>query len=63
MMPLFLGMGLGVNWNAGTAQAMLPSLMGHRAFGLVLGFVYHRGENCQLTKWGHSEQDPAADAA
>jgi hypothetical protein len=46
LMPLFLGMGLGVNWNATAAGAMLPSLMGHAIFGVVLGLVYHRGENC-----------------
>ncbi len=62
LMPLFLGMGLGVNWNAGTAQAMLPSLMGHAVFGLVMGYVYHRGENCLLTKLRCSDRDPAVDA-
>ncbi len=50
LMPLMLGMGLGVNWNLGAAQAMLPSLMGHVIFGLALGFVYNRGESCVLLK-------------
>ncbi len=50
LMPLFMGMGLGVNWNLGAAQAMLPSLMGHAIFGLVLGLAYSRGENCALLK-------------
>ena len=50
LMPLMMGMGLGVNWNLGAAQAMLPSLMGHVIFGLLLGFVYSRGENCALLK-------------
>ena len=48
MMPLMMGMG--VNWNLGAAQAMLPSLMGHVIFGLLLGLVYSRGENCVLLK-------------
>ena len=40
LMPLFLGMGLGVNWNLETVQKMLPGLWGHLAFGAVLGFAY-----------------------
>jgi len=51
-MPLFMGMGLGVNWNAAAATNMLPSLMGHAIFGLVLGLVYSRGENCFVLKIG-----------
>jgi len=49
LMPLMMGMGLGVNWTAAAATAMLPSLMGHVIFGLVLGFVYDRAENCYVT--------------
>ena len=30
LMPLFMGMGFGVNWNLGAAQSMLPSLVGRR---------------------------------
>jgi hypothetical protein len=41
LMPLMMGMGLGVNWNAAAAFGMLPSLMGHLMFGTVLGIVYH----------------------
>ena len=44
MMPMMMGMGLGVNWNMTAAQNMMPSLMGHIVFGLVLGFVFSRGE-------------------
>ncbi len=55
LMPAMMGMGLGVNWNLGAAQAALPSLMGHVIFGLILGFVYHRGENCLLLRT-NSEQ-------
>jgi len=54
MMPLFTGMGLGVNWNLGAAQAMLPSLMGHAIFGLVLGLAYSKGEDCAVLKLGQT---------
>ncbi len=40
LMPLFMGMGFGVNWSASAAVAMLPSLVGHLMFGGVLGLVY-----------------------
>ena len=40
LMPLFMGMGLGVNWNLTAAAAMLPSLMGHMIYGAVLGLTY-----------------------
>ena len=40
LMPLFMGMGLGVNWNAAAATAMLPSLVGHLMYGSVLGLTY-----------------------
>ena len=40
LMPLFIGMGFGVNWTAAAATKMLPSLMGHVIFGTVLGIVY-----------------------
>ncbi len=33
LMPLFMGMGLGVNWTAAAAAAMLPSLGGHLIYG------------------------------
>ncbi len=50
LMPLMMGMGLGVNWNATAAAAMLPSLMGHVVFGLVMGFAYSRGDSCFLNR-------------
>jgi len=62
LMPLFLGMGLGVNWNAAAAQAMLPSLMGHVIFGMVLGFAYHRGENCAPTRFFRKASGTAPEA-
>ena len=40
LMPLFMGMGLGVNWNLMAATKMMPSLMGHLIFGAILGIVY-----------------------
>lgn len=39
-MPLFLGMGLGVNWNVDAAVTMLPSLAGHMMYGAILGTVF-----------------------
>jgi hypothetical protein len=43
LMPLFMGMGLGVNWNAAAAAAMLPSLAGHLMYGAILGTVFSLG--------------------
>jgi len=54
LMPLFMGMGLGASWNAAAAGSQLPSLMGHAVFGMVLGLVYQRGENCFLLRVGRS---------
>ena len=40
LMPLFMGMGLGVNWNAEAVVSAMPSLLGHLVFGAVLGLTY-----------------------
>lgn len=40
LMPLFMGMGLGVNWNAAAATQMFPSLVGHLLYGAILGLTY-----------------------
>ncbi len=50
LMPLLMGMGLGVNWNAAAAAAMLPSLVGHLVYGGVLGLVYawHRQSDVEI---------------
>jgi hypothetical protein len=40
LMPLFLGMGFGVNWNLTAAAHMLPSLSGHLIYGAILGISY-----------------------
>ena len=42
LMPLLMGMGLGVNWNAEAAARMLPSLVGHLFYGAILGLTYAR---------------------
>ncbi len=56
LMPLFMGMGFGVNWNTAAAVAMLPSLVGHLMFGGVLGRVYawlrHRNVGLALATAG-----------
>ena len=40
LMPLFMGVGLGVNWNAAAAAKMFPSLIGHLMYGAILGISY-----------------------
>jgi hypothetical protein len=40
LMPLFMGMGFGVNWSLAAAQSMLPSLVGHVIYGVILGTSY-----------------------
>ena len=51
LMPLFMGMGFGVNWTAAAAAKMFPSLIGHVIFGLALGygvaFLKARIANCE----------------
>jgi len=42
LMPLFMGMGLGSQWNAGAMQGALPSLMGHVIYGLVTAWAFSR---------------------
>ena len=41
LMPLFMGMGFGVNWSLSAASAAIPSLVGHLIFGGVIGATYH----------------------
>jgi uncharacterized membrane protein YagU involved in acid resistance len=40
LMPLFMGMGVGVNWTATAMTAAMPSLVGHLVYGGILGAVY-----------------------
>ncbi len=40
LMPLMMGMGLGVYWNAAASSQMLPSLVGHLIYGAILGLSY-----------------------
>ncbi len=42
LMPLFMGMGFGVNWNTTAAVNMMPSLMGHLIYGAILGIFYSK---------------------
>ena len=46
LMPLFMGMGLGVNWNVAAMEQAMPSLVGHLIFGGILGvthaWLHHR---------------------
>ena len=45
LMPLFMGMGLGVNWNVAAMGQAMPSLMGHLIFGAILGVIYRWLQN------------------
>ncbi len=49
LMPLFMGMGLGINWSAAAAVAMLPSLAGHLIYGTILGASYARSRQRDAT--------------
>ena len=40
LMPFFMGMGLGVNWNVAAMGQAMPSLVGHLVFGGILGVTY-----------------------
>ncbi len=40
LMPFFMGMGLGVNWNVAAMGQAIPSLVGHLIFGGILGVTY-----------------------
>ncbi len=51
LMPLLLGMGLGVNWNLVAAAKMLPSLWGHLIYGAVLGVSYSWFLRHSVTGW------------
>lgn len=40
LMPLMMGMGVGVNWTGAAMSAAMPSLVGHLVYGGILGAVY-----------------------
>jgi len=40
LMPYFLGMELGVNWNLAAMERAMPSFYGHVIFGVVVGLTY-----------------------
>ncbi len=42
LMPLFMGMGFGVNWNGAAMTEAIPSLMGHLIYGAILGGLFVR---------------------
>ncbi len=45
LMPVFMGMGLGVNWNVAAMGQAMPSLVGHLIFGGILGVTYNWLQN------------------
>ena len=45
LMPFFMGMGLGVNWNVAAMGQAMPSLMGHLIFAVILGVTYRWLQN------------------
>jgi len=51
LMPLFLGMGLGVNWNLTAAANALPSLVGHVIFGGLLAAYFGVFGQRVITGW------------
>ena len=40
LMPLFMGMGFGINWNVAAMTEAMPSLVGHLVYGAILGSLY-----------------------
>jgi hypothetical protein len=60
LMPLFMGMGLGVNWNLAAMTAAMPSLMGHLIFGAILGASYRWFEGQAGTRGARHAQTRAA---
>ena len=60
LMPFFMGMGLGVNWNVAAMGQALPSLMGHLIFGAILGVTYRWLEDHHCASdVGHAEATAA----
>ena len=60
LMPFFMGMGLGVNWNVAAMGQAMPSLVGHLIFGGILGVTYRwLRERTGATRVGHGETQAA----
>ena len=59
LMPAFMGMGFGVNWNLEAITQAVPSLIGHVVFGLALAFSYRWFE--QRHTWPHTAHHPSAE--
>ena len=58
LMPFFMGMGLGVNWNVTAMSAAMPSLVGHLIFGAILGVTYRWLEGRHgASDMGHGEAE------
>jgi hypothetical protein len=59
LMPLFMGMGFGVNWTIAAAAAAMPSLVGHLVFGAVLGTTYRwlQAGGRAVSRSGHPTED------
>ena len=58
LMPLFMGMGLGVNWNTAAVAQAVPSLVGHLIFGGILGWTHRRlacGAECHHGVHRHAD--------
>ena len=60
LMPLMMGMGLGVNWNVGAIMQAMPSLMGHLVFGGILGWTYARLASHASSGHEQEQHAPAA---
>ncbi len=60
LMPFFMGMGLGVNWNVAAMGQAMPSLVGHLIFGAILGVTYRWLEGRHgASDMGHGEAEAA----
>ena len=60
LMPFFMGMGLGVNWNVAAMGQAVPSLVGHLIFGGILGVTYRwLREPAGTPHVGHDETQAA----
>src|SRR5262249_3060390 len=57
LLPLLLG--AAPHWSAATLAASFPSLVGHLAYGAVLGLVYQRLEQ-RVSPWQSTRREAAA---
>jgi uncharacterized membrane protein YagU involved in acid resistance len=59
LMPLFMGMGFGANWTMAAAVKMMPSLMGHLIYGVILGFLYSHLHRKSVSEENHASENMA----